>query len=90
MNPLDIKIMAGAPPGHARVTPPMVLGLDLAGVVTEIGTGVTRFDVGSEVFGLTGGVGNRQGSLAEYVGTTIWLSSISLLKRSSPVTGSRV
>jgi NADPH:quinone reductase-like Zn-dependent oxidoreductase len=65
VNPLDLKIMAGAA-GHARVTPPMVLGLDLAGVVTEIGTGVTRFDVGDEVYGLTGGVGNRQGSLAEY------------------------
>lgn len=47
VNPLDIKIMAGAA-GHARVTPPMVLGMDLAGVVTETGTGVTRFDVGDE------------------------------------------
>lgn len=65
VNPLDIKIMAGAA-AHARVTPPMVLGLDLAGVVTEIGTDVTRFDVGDEVYGLTGGVGNSQGSLAEY------------------------
>jgi NADPH:quinone reductase-like Zn-dependent oxidoreductase len=65
VNPLDIKIMAGAA-GHARVTPPMVLGLDLAGVVTEIGTDVTRFEVGDEVYGLTGGVGNHQGSLAEY------------------------
>ena len=65
VNPLDIKIMAGAA-GHARVTPPMVLGLDLAGVVAEIGAGVTRFDVGDEVYGLTGGVGDRQGSLAEY------------------------
>jgi len=65
VNPLDLKIMAGAA-GHARVTPPMVLGMDLAGVVTETGTGVTRFDVGDEVYGLTGGVGNRQGSLAEY------------------------
>jgi NADPH:quinone reductase len=65
VNPLDLKIMGGAA-GHARVTPPMVLGMDLAGVVTEIGTDVTRFDVGDEVYGLTGGVGNRQGSLAEY------------------------
>jgi NADPH2:quinone reductase len=65
VNPLDIKIMAGAA-GHARVTPPMVLGLDLAGVVAGIGAGVTGFDVGDEVYGLTGGVGDRQGSLAEY------------------------
>jgi NADPH:quinone reductase len=65
VNPLDIKIMAGAA-GHARVTPPMVLGLDLAGVVAGKGAGVTRFDVGDEVYGMTGGVGDRQGSLAEY------------------------
>ncbi len=65
VNPLDIKIMAGAA-GHTRVTPPMILGLDLAGVVAGIGAGVTRFRVGDEVYGLTGGVGDRQGSLAEY------------------------
>lgn len=65
VNPLDIKIMAGAA-GHARVTPPMILGMDLAGVVAGVGAGVTRFAAGDEVYGLTGGVGDRQGSLAEY------------------------
>jgi NADPH:quinone reductase len=65
VNPLDVKIMAGAA-AHARVTPPMILGIDLAGVVTEVGPGVTRFAVGDEVYGMTGGVGDRPGSLAEY------------------------
>jgi len=65
VNPLDIKIRAGAA-AHARVTPPMILGIDLAGTVAEVGPGVTRFAVGDEVYGMTGGVGDRPGSLAEY------------------------
>jgi NADPH:quinone reductase-like Zn-dependent oxidoreductase len=36
VNPLDVKFTAGAA-AHARVKPPMVLGIDLAGVVTELG-----------------------------------------------------
>jgi NADPH:quinone reductase len=65
VNPLDTKIRAGAA-AHAHVTPPMILGIDLAGVVTEAGPGVTGFALGDEVYGMTGGVGDRPGSLAEY------------------------
>ncbi len=65
VNPLDTKIRAGSA-AHARINPPAVLGLDLAGVVAEVGEGVHGFSVGDEVFGLTGGVGEVQGSLAEY------------------------
>lgn len=62
LNPLDVKIQAGQA-GHAGVQPPAVLGLDLAGVVETAGEG---FEAGDEVFGLTGGVGGLQGSLAEF------------------------
>ena len=65
VNPLDTKIRAGAA-AHARVTLPAVLGMDLAGVVEEVGTGVTAFKPGDEVYGMTGGVGGLQGSLAEF------------------------
>jgi NADPH2:quinone reductase len=65
VNPLDIKIRAGAA-AHARVSPPMILGIDLAGVVTAVGPGAGRFAVGDEVYGMTGGVGDNPGSLAEY------------------------
>ncbi|GAA2191371.1 zinc-dependent alcohol dehydrogenase family protein [Micromonospora lupini] len=65
VNPLDIKIRAGKA-AHARHNPPAVLGLDLAAVVAEVGPGVTGFEPGDEVYGLTGGVGDLQGSLAEY------------------------
>jgi NADPH:quinone reductase-like Zn-dependent oxidoreductase len=40
--------------------------MDLAGVVEEVGAGVTAFKIGDEVYGLTGGVGGLQGSLAEF------------------------
>lgn len=65
VNPLDTKIRAGRA-AHARRTLPAVLGLDLAGVVEEVGAGVHGFAPGDEVFGMTGGVGDLQGSLAEY------------------------
>lgn len=65
VNPLDTKIRAGKA-AHARRTLPAVLGLDLAGVVEEVGPDVHGFAPGDEVFGMTGGVGDVQGSLAEY------------------------
>jgi len=65
VNPLDTKIRAGAA-AHARVALPAILGVDLAGVVREVGPGVTRFAAGDEVYGMTGGVGGEAGSLAEY------------------------
>jgi NADPH:quinone reductase len=65
VNPLDTKIRAGVA-GHARAQLPAVLGMDLAGVVEETGPGVDGFRAGDEVYGLTGGVGALQGSLAQY------------------------
>jgi NADPH2:quinone reductase len=65
VNPLDTKIRAGRA-AHARSVLPAVLGLDLAGVVEQAGPGVTGYAPGDEVYGLTGGVGDLQGSLAEY------------------------
>lgn len=64
LNPLDTKIRAGKA-DHARHPLPAILGLDLAGVVEAIGAGVTQFAPGDEVFGMTGGIGGHQGSLAE-------------------------
>jgi NADPH:quinone reductase len=65
VNPLDTKIRAGQA-AHARVKLPAVLGMDLAGQVVETGPGVDGFAAGDEVYGLTGGVGDLQGSLAEF------------------------
>ncbi len=65
VNPLDTKIWAGAA-DHARHPLPAILGIDLAGTVEAVGAGVSRFAPGDQVFGMTGGVGGHQGSLAEY------------------------
>ncbi|WP_414712293.1 zinc-dependent alcohol dehydrogenase family protein [Sphingomonas sp.] len=65
VNPLDLKIRAGAA-GHARHALPAILGMDLAGTVEEVGDGVDGFRPGDDVYGMTGGVGGIQGSLADY------------------------
>jgi NADPH:quinone reductase len=68
VNPLDTKIRAGAA-AHARHPLPAVLGLDMAGVVADTGSNVVAFRIGDEVYGMVGGVGGLQGTLAEYVVT---------------------
>ncbi|HEV2635956.1 MAG TPA: zinc-dependent alcohol dehydrogenase family protein [Actinocrinis sp.] len=65
INPLDLKIRSGNA-AHAKSRLPAVLGLDLAGVVVDVGPGVENFVAGDEVYGLTGGVGQLQGSMAQY------------------------
>ncbi|MCE9576569.1 MAG: zinc-dependent alcohol dehydrogenase family protein [Deltaproteobacteria bacterium] len=65
LNPLDTKIRAGRA-DHARHPLPAVLGIDMAGVVEAVGPGVTEFIPGDEVYGMSGGVGGHQGSLAEF------------------------
>ncbi|MER5728333.1 NADP-dependent oxidoreductase [Streptomyces sp. NPDC002138] len=50
VNPLDFRIRDG---GFKAILPyrlPLVLGNDLAGVVAEVGSDVTRFAVGDEVY----------------------------------------
>ncbi|MFC5863987.1 zinc-dependent alcohol dehydrogenase family protein [Acidicapsa dinghuensis] len=66
VNPLDTKIRAGNA-GHAQQPLPAVLGLDMAGTVVETGSAVTAFKPGDEVFGMVGGVGGHQGTLAEHI-----------------------
>jgi NADPH:quinone reductase-like Zn-dependent oxidoreductase len=66
VNPLDTKIRAGAA-AHARQPLPAILGLDMAGTVESVGEGVSTFAPGDEVYGLVGGVGGHQGTLAEYI-----------------------
>jgi NADPH:quinone reductase-like Zn-dependent oxidoreductase len=65
VNPLDTKIVAGKA-GHAQARFPAILGIDMAGVVAEVGPGVSGFAPGDEVYGMTGGIGGVQGSLAQY------------------------
>jgi NADPH:quinone reductase-like Zn-dependent oxidoreductase len=67
VNPVDLYMMKGAPwdriPGM-RKRKPMVLGCDVAGRVEAVGSGVKGFQIGDEVFGVTGFKGT---GFAEYV-----------------------
>src|SRR5215813_14058998 len=67
VKPLDTKIRAGRA-AHAKQPLPAVLGVDMAGIVKEVGPGVTEFSRGDEVYGMVGGVGGLQGTLAEFIG----------------------
>jgi NADPH2:quinone reductase len=65
VNPLDTKVRAGQA-AHARVELPAILGMDMAGVVEAVGPGVTTFHPEDEVYGMVGGIGGLQGTLAEF------------------------
>ena len=65
VNPLDVKVRSGAA-GHAKTTLPAILGMDVAGVVEEIGDDVSGFRIGDMVYGMAGGIGGIPGSLAEF------------------------
>ena len=75
VNPLDTKIRVGNA-AHARAQLPAILGIDLAGVVEAVGPGVDGFKQGDEVYGMTGGVGGVQGSLAQYAAVDAALLAI--------------
>lgn len=66
LNPLDAKIKAGQAE-HVKQPLPAILGIEMAGIVVEVGEGVTGFAPGDKVYGMTGGVAGMQGALAEYV-----------------------
>ncbi|MFT4547845.1 MAG: NADPH2:quinone reductase [Verrucomicrobiales bacterium] len=65
VNPVDYKVRAGLIP---PITPkfPAVLGCDVAGVVDEVGAGVTDFSVGDEVYFCAGSPDGIGGALAEF------------------------
>jgi len=75
VNPIDLKIKMGQA-SHAKTVLPAVLGIDLAGVIEMVGDDVTKFKVGDEVYGMTGGIGGIQGSLAEYAAIDVDLLAI--------------
>jgi NADPH:quinone reductase-like Zn-dependent oxidoreductase len=68
MNPMDRNIANGAWKARMPGTFPMVLGVDVAGVVDAVGKDETKFSRGDEVFGqlFTTPLGSS-GTYAEYV-----------------------
>jgi NADPH:quinone reductase-like Zn-dependent oxidoreductase len=66
VNPVDLKTRAGRGMAPFLGELPVCLGWDVAGVVTELGGGVTRFRVGDEVFGMPW-FPRQAGAYAEFV-----------------------
>lgn len=64
INPVDTKLRTAGTYYPDRM--PAVLGCDAAGVVEEVGTGVSQFKVGDEVYYCYGGIGGHQGNYAEF------------------------
>jgi NADPH2:quinone reductase len=64
VNPVDTKLRAK--PLYFPDKLPAILGCDGAGIVEAIGSAVTRFKVGDQVFFCNGGIGDEPGSYAEY------------------------
>jgi alcohol dehydrogenase len=64
VNPVDYKIRQGGQRGGIHLTMPAILGLDASGVITAIGSKVTRFKVGDEVY--VSPTHRRPGTYAEY------------------------
>ncbi|GAA4504211.1 NADP-dependent oxidoreductase [Hymenobacter ginsengisoli] len=68
INPLDWKIYRGEMKLMSGSKLPKGVGIDFAGIVRQVGAGVTRFRVGDAVFGLLGVF--KGGALADYVAVT--------------------
>jgi NADPH:quinone reductase-like Zn-dependent oxidoreductase len=66
INPVDFKTRQGKGMAAVLGEPPLRIGWDVAGVVTAVGGGVTRFEVGDEVFGMPW-FPRQAGAYAEYV-----------------------
>lgn len=64
VNPVDVKIRDGKLKPLLKYRFPLVLGNDLAGVVCEVGDGVTRFKVGDPIYARLDK--DRIGAFAEY------------------------
>ncbi|MGZ8272141.1 MAG: NADP-dependent oxidoreductase, partial [Methylophilus sp.] len=64
LNPIDNKIPTGAFKPIIKLELPVVMGSDLAGVVVEVGSRVTRFKLGDAIFASIFDLGT--GSLAEF------------------------
>lgn len=64
VNPLDCKVRAGRMQAIFKYPMPLILGMDVSGVVAAVGAGVTDFHVGQEVYGIA--EVSRSGSYAEY------------------------
>jgi len=72
INPLDLRVLEGEFKAILPVKFPFILGNDFAGTVVEVGSKVTQFKAGDEVYAKT----DLNGAFAEY--TVVQRSSLAL------------
>ena len=72
INPLDLRVLEGEFKAILPVQFPFILGNDFAGTVVQIGSSVTQFKIGDEVYAKT----DTNGGFAEY--TVVQQSSLAL------------
>ena len=62
VNPIDWKLRQGLRKEMLQMQFPYIPGMEIAGIVQEVGSGVTALQVGQEVYGQS-----RKGGYAEYI-----------------------
>lgn len=67
VNTVDTMIRQMGPDLPLSPSAPAILGMDFAGIVEEVGEGVTQFKIGDQVYGCAGGLADLPGSLAHYI-----------------------
>lgn len=65
VNPLDVMLRSIELPWSANL--PEILHGDVAGIVSDVGDGVSGFMIGDEVYGMAGGINGVDGALAEFI-----------------------
>jgi len=69
INPFDTVIREGYMKDMIPLTFPVTLGGDIAGVITEVGDGVSELKVGDKVYGQANVVAGNSGAFAEFAVT---------------------
>lgn len=65
INPIDLKTRDGGLKMLLQYNMPLILGSDFAGIITDVGTDVTKFKTGDKIYGRV--QKNRIGTFAEYI-----------------------
>lgn len=71
INPFDHKVREGPTRSGLKLNLPATLGFDVAGVVVELGDGVTNFRVGDKVFGEAAVWSGGSGAYAEFANASV-------------------
>ncbi len=81
-NPFDYKVRDGLMKQTMPLELPIILGGDVAGIITALGEGATDFSIGDKIYGQANAT--KQGSFAEY--TIVDISQMALMPKTDYLT----